>query len=64
MQNKIQQKQKEEDMDWGRSDRKVFYARAGLAALLLLTIVLILRSCISKKARRDAGGCGCVQTGD
>lgn len=33
----------------GRSDRKVFYARAGLAALLLLTIVLILRSCISKK---------------
>lgn len=32
-----------------RSDRKVFYARAGLAALLLLTIVLILRSCISKK---------------
>ena len=33
----------------GRSDRKVFYARVGLAALLLLTIVLILRSCISKK---------------
>ena len=32
-----------------RSDRKVFYARVGLAALLLLTIVLILRSCISKK---------------
>ena len=31
-----------------RSDRKVFYARVGLAALLLLTIVLILRSCISK----------------
>ena len=32
-----------------RTDRKVFYARVGLAALLLLTIVLILRSCISKK---------------
>lgn len=48
----------------GRSDRKVFYARAGLGSAAVIDNSADLNVMHLKKARRDAGGCGCVQTGD